>query len=284
MTAWARRSTRRHLRILAFHGVPDLMQFQRVLDEVLRYYTPVSETDVAQALAGERPLAPNPVWFTFDDGLPSTFAAGALLQDRGVSATSFVCPSVIDTEDLLWFQVWDRCSELGLIETAEQERFSLGRLKRLPDRERREETDVLNDRLSTGADKAPVQADQAMLEGWVAQGHSIGNHTWDHPLLDQCEPDEQRDQVERAHVDLVNRGFTPKFLAYPNGNWAPDAEAAAIDLGYVGSLMFDHRLTERSQPRHRLSRLRIDSDVSERRAASILSGAHPTAVHLVPGM
>lgn len=281
--ALARRATPHRLRILAFHGVPDLARFEQLLDELLLDYAPVSAGDVRSALDGEGELPRFPVWFTFDDGLPSTFQAGRALADRAIQATAFVCPAVLDTNQYLWFQVWERCRKAGLLDGEDEgKRFALGRLKALPDEERRLETDVLHARLTSAGDQPPPQADQAMLEAWVRQGHDLGNHTWDHPMLDQCSPEEQREQVISAHRGLEARGFTPRFLAYPNGNGSGPAADAAAELGYAGSLLFDHRLTDLSGDRHRLSRLRLDSDAGTRRAASVASGAHSSAMHLVP--
>lgn len=187
--AAARRATRGDLRILAFHGVPDFKRFADLLDAVTAQYVPVSASQVERALGGEELLPPYPVWFTFDDGLPSTFAAGELLARHGVRATAFVCPGVLDTDRLLWFQVRQRCLELYLL-TDEDPRFALSRLKSLNDAERRAETDVLQLRLVAAGATSPRQADQRMLETWIAQGHDIGNHTWDHPMLDQCSPED----------------------------------------------------------------------------------------------
>jgi len=281
--AAARRATRGDLRILAFHGVPDFKRFADLLDAVTAQYVPVSASQVERALGGEELLPPYPVWFTFDDGLPSTFAAGELLARHGVRATAFVCPGVLDTDRLLWFQVRQRCLELYLL-TDEDPRFALSRLKSLNDAERRAETDVLQLRLVAAGATSPRQADQRMLETWIAQGHDIGNHTWDHPMLDQCSPEDQRDQVFRAHHALESRGISPRFLAYPNGNGSSVAGDAAAELGYGGSVLFNHKLTRLDADRNRLSRLRMDATAGRRRAASILSGAHPAAVHLLPGL
>lgn len=272
--------TSSQLRILAFHGVPDRLKFERILDEILRSYTPVSEDRVASALSGGPALPPRPVWVTFDDGLPSAFACAALLARRGIRATAFVCPSVIDSDERLWFQTWADAQAAGVLQSAEWEELSLSRMKSFSDEERRAATAILSARLAKVLPGGFEQATQKTLEEWLSAGHFIGNHTWDHPLLNRCTADEQRAQVVKAHEDLVRRGFAPRFLAYPNGNSAPAAADAARELGYQGSLLFDHRLTKRTCDRQQLSRLRIDSDVSTRRAASILSGAHSALFHL----
>lgn len=278
----ARSLTPNRLRILAFHGVPDLHQFELLLDEILSHYTAVSEDEVVASIEGDLELPRLAAWFTFDDGLPSTLAAGPALARRGIRATAFVCPSVLDTAEPLWFQTWEQAESEGLLETPEfQAELSLSRMKTMPDHDRRKATEDLIQRLGSRGVGEFEQASQAMLTDWVKVGHYVGNHTWDHPLLDQCSPPSQREQVTRAHADLVGRGFCPRFLAYPNGNVAQGSVEAARELGYVGSVLFDHRLARiGSGDTHHLSRLRIDSDADTRRTSSILSGAHSAMLHL----
>jgi peptidoglycan/xylan/chitin deacetylase (PgdA/CDA1 family) len=113
---------------------------------------------------------------------------------------------------------------------------------------------------------------------WVAAGHSLGNHTWDHPLLDRCEPDEQRRQVAQAHEWITGK-FDPDHLlfAYPNGNRTALSERVLRELGYRGAVLFDHRLSNLSEPL-RISRLRSNADGNLARFRATLSGVHP-ALH-----
>lgn len=276
------RLTRRKLRILAFHGIADMARFTVLVDAILDRYTPVTQAQVSQAFRGLAALPDNPVWFTFDDGEPSVFEAGDMLAQRGVEATAFVCPAVIGTDQLLWFQTLARCLEQGLIKTVERDRFSYARFKVLSDDLRRSETDLLERRLASDGVVPPAQVETDDLERWLSLGHQIGNHTWDHPCLDHCTPDEQAAQVCRAHDWLAEQGIPVRFFAYPNGNWASASAAEARNLGYEASLLFDHRLAAVAGPTDRVSRLRINADASVRRGLSILSGAHSAMFHLLP--
>lgn len=274
----ARSLTGERLRVLAFHGVPDLVQFERMVSEIRQRYTPVSADDVANALERGGALPRYPVWFTFDDGLPSTFKAGAMLAQHGVRATAFVCPAVLESPRLLWFQVVEACASNGLLSGEEREAYSLSRLKLMSDIDRRAVIDGLSERL--GASSVTLEhATVGKVRHWVEQGHDVGNHTWDHPMLDQCTPAQQRTQVASAHDWFEKNGFDVRFFAFPNGNWASDAAAQARDVGYVGSLLFDHRLTDLRVDPHMLSRLRIDSDAEVPRALGILSGLHSGLFH-----
>jgi peptidoglycan/xylan/chitin deacetylase (PgdA/CDA1 family) len=274
----------RPLRILAFHGVTDLDRFDDLVRAICLAYRPVSADDVASALRGDAELPDHPVWFTFDDGLASTFQAGQLLAHHGVRATAFVCPGVIGSgRGWLWFQAVQSALSNGLVDLADEPKYNLGNLKALPDDERRILVDILIERLSQAGELPPPAAKVGDLRVWCQQGHTVGNHTLDHPCLDTCSPDEQRRQIQSAHRELVAWGIEPQFFAYPNGNWTAESAEVVHDLDYVGALLFDHRLAKNKSESTRLSRLRIDSDAPPRRAMSILSGAHSFAYHLSPG-
>jgi peptidoglycan/xylan/chitin deacetylase (PgdA/CDA1 family) len=115
---------------------------------------------------------------------------------------------------------------------------------------------------------------------WRELGHFVGNHTWDHPCLDRCEPWEQREQILKGHSWLKTVGLLAhEVFAYPNGDWTPVAEGMLEELGYEVAVLFDHKLA--SLPGHplRLSRLRLDASAPAERFRAIISGAHPWAMH-----
>lgn len=282
VTEVARRLTGGRLRIFGFHGVDDLGHFDVVVDEILRRYVPVSADEVAGSLRGGDPLPENAVWFTFDDGLASTFTAGPLLAAHGITATAYVCPGVIDRPGRLWFQTFEAALAAGLVPEAHVASMR-ARLKAMPDEERRETIARFADRLEGDRSLEEGQTAERVgvddLRRWVALGHTVGNHTWDHPCLDTCTEQEQEEQIVRAHEALTGWGLAATHFAYPNGNHTARAEQALRELDYRTGLLFDHRLTRLEHPL-RLSRLRIDSDATTRRARSIASGAHSGLLHL----
>lgn len=270
-----RKLTPRSLRILAFHGVDDPAHFEHLLRRILAICTPVNGDDITAWVTVRKPLPRYPVWFTFDDGLKTTFLAAELLASYGIQATCFVNPESIKDQSLLWFQTLDEISRQGKLGPQERERFSTARLKAIPDEARRAEIRELSARLESRELAATTKSGSVddMIR-WREMGHEIGNHTWDHPCLSQCPIDVQRSQITKAHEWLTRKGFSPRFMAYPNGDWTRDASAIATSLGYVASVLFDHRLNHSLGDPQRLSRLRLDADASVSRADSIVSGSH----------
>jgi peptidoglycan/xylan/chitin deacetylase (PgdA/CDA1 family) len=250
-------ATGARLRVLGYHGVerPDVLDAQ--LAWIRRHLVPVALDDVVAALDGTRALPRRAVWVTFDDGEPSVVEVGLpVLERHGVRATMFVCPSVIGTTAPLWWQ--------GIDDAA-----TIRRLKTMPDPERRRAAAAI-------ADRAPVaQLTIDQLRRFATAG-DIGNHTWDHPLLDGCADDEQRQQVRRAHEWLTDvLGRPPIAFAYPNGNRAAAARDELVRLGYRVAVLHDHRVA-RLGDQLALSRLRVGDHVTPARFAAVASGVHST--------
>jgi peptidoglycan/xylan/chitin deacetylase (PgdA/CDA1 family) len=280
------RVTARHLRIVAYHGIPDPAVFARQLDHIRTRYAPVSGAAVARAVELGGGLPSRAVWVTFDDGRPDAVdVALPLLVRRQIPATLFVCPGVVGTTEPFWWDVVESAVRLGVEPELDGRRWSdpktlVRRLKTLSDRKRRAFVAELRCALDAHRGCASVQLSVDQLREWVSHDYEVGNHSWDHPCLDRCTPSEQEWQVMRAHEGLRDLlGRRPDLFAYPNGNWASETDRVVRRLGYRVALLCDHRLVGDRPDRFRLSRLRVDSDASLPRTRAILSGAHPAAFH-----
>jgi peptidoglycan/xylan/chitin deacetylase (PgdA/CDA1 family) len=186
----------------------------------------------------------------------------------------FICPGMVDTTRPYWWQI---------VESIAPERVRA--LKSIPDDQRlaevsRWEAEVVE---RDGVPPARPQLTTDQLSRWIGAGYDVGNHTWDHPMLDQCSTAEQRRQIVDAHEWILERA-EPEHLvfAYPNGNVADESAATLSRLGYAVDALFDHRVCRRTQG-GRLSRLRSNADANLARFRSIASGVHPTIHALRPG-
>ena len=269
-------ASRRRLRVLAYHGIGDADRFEQQLRHLVRHYTPVGSTQVLRWLHEHEALPPRAVWVTFDDGVEDVVRLGLpLLQRNGVPATLFVCPGLIDTEGLHWWQAVERAARLGLLDAPEAE--VLRRMKAATDEDRRVELAEIELRLAaTAAGVSGAQLTSDDLRAWLAAGNDLGNHSFDHPRLDRCVPADQEQQVRRAHEWLEQfLDDPPRLFAWPDGDPADAALRTLRTLEYEAVLVCDHRLVSGDADAMALSRLRIDADASVDRFRSVVSGAHP---------
>ena len=185
---------------------------------------------------------------------------------------------MIDSTEPFWWEV----IEMAIAEKVELEGRLVGpgelsRLKLVHNNERRVQVQKIGEALEDRIGRPPIgeQLTTGDLHRWVAAGNSLGNHTWDHPLLDMCEPQEQRRQIVVAHDWLADR-FSPKDLlfAYPNGNYSPAAEAILRELGYAVGVLFDHRVHRGRNPLY-MSRIRVNSADGLSEFKAKVSGIHP---------
>jgi peptidoglycan/xylan/chitin deacetylase (PgdA/CDA1 family) len=267
------------LRIVAYHRVTDAAAFDRQLAWLAGAYRPVGEEAVRAALGGERPLPERAVWVTFDDGDPTVVDAGLeVLARHRVPATLYVCPGLVEAQAPPWWEVVLAAGRAGVGAQVDGRALIGGELvtalKRVPDPRRREAVAELAPAAEPElADRVAVT--RSDLGRWLDAGHAVGNHTWDHPCLDRCSPDEQRDQIVRGHrwvADLLG-GAIPTF-AYPNGDRTDHAQGVLADLGCDVALLFDHALARVPGDGLNLSRLRLDADAPVGRARAVVSGAH----------
>lgn len=277
VTSVVRSVTGHLLRIVAYHHVPDRAAFRAQLEVLARHHRFVTADDVLAAHAGRR-LPRSALWLTFDDGHPDVMDCLDDLARHHASACLFACPGLLDTDEPFWWQVLELAAARGAMGDDEAEALRL-RLKEVPDPERREQIATLKDQVEadTGTPLRVTQLSSAQLATWAAAGHEVGNHSWDHALLDRCTTAQQRHQVQAAHDRLVAGGYQPRFFAFPNGNRAEAAERLIRELGYAPPLMFDHRLADPGPGARFLSRLRLDTDAPGQRARAITSGTHPLA-------
>lgn len=282
VTAAARRFTEGKLRILAYHGVDDPESFGEQMECLARSYTPVSEHAVADALHRGGALPAGAAWVTFDDGDPSVVEHGLpVLRRLGIPATMFVCPGLIETGEPFWWRVTEWAAEArpDLAAAIGGAGDSTEHVKTIADPDRRAVIAGLLEAHDDANDTRPSswrQLDDQEIAGWLEAGMALGNHSWDHPCLDRCDPEAQREQIRRTHGWLTDRlGRAPRSFAYPNGNFSDVVDAVVAELGYEIGVLYDNRLTALDSPPLQLSRLMLESHDAPERLRGVLSGAQP---------
>jgi peptidoglycan/xylan/chitin deacetylase (PgdA/CDA1 family) len=283
----SRRAAARRLAVLAYHGVDDAGQFARQLDLLVERTRPVDLDAVLDAVHGRARLPERALLVTFDDGHRSVLERGLpLLRERGIPAVLFVLPGVVGTDRPFW---WTEVTELVRVVAPSDWSGTdpadlVRRLKQLPDDDRRSVVERLRGVGRPAMRQPQLRADE--LQHLQESGVEIGNHTWSHPCLDRCDDDVLRAEIRKAHLTLTDvLGRPPRVFAYPNGNWDGRAERELQRLGYRAAFLFDHRLTRLTTAHPlRLSRLRVNSDSSLNRLATIVSGLHPVLHHARGGV
>lgn len=267
----------RRLRILAYHEVDSPELFHRQMSWLTSQFDPVPLHRCLDHESRAR-LPERPIVVTFDDGDPSIVeTALPYLEEFGVKATAFICPGVVDTTDAYWWQVVDAAIDSGVDFESLIDGPAIARLKSVPDLDRLRLVDQIAKKMeaTTGQKARKRQITSEQLRVWVDAGHQLGNHTWDHPILDMCTDDEQRRQIMLAHGWLVDFAGECDVFAYPNGTTSDHVPVVLTELGYRMALLFDHRISSESDPRFQVSRIRVNGHDPLEVFRAKVSGVHP---------
>lgn len=269
--------------VLAFHGVEDPENFATLMDFIVRTRHPLAIDDLDEALYRGHRLPRKSVLVTFDDGHRSILEhALPILVERSIPSVAFIVAGLVSTEKDFW---WSETSNLvragGVAAGLEDldERELVRHLKNVDNDRRLAIIDQLRQSAPTPA-QPRRQLSWEELRTLVRSGVTIGNHTWSHPCLNRCNARTIRDEIERAHQAVSNiADEETRWFAYPNGDWDSAAESVLVELGYRIGFLFDHRPADVNLPPLRVSRLRVNSDTTADRFATILSGLHPAIHH-----
>lgn len=267
--------TSHRLRVVAYHDVPAPATFATHLDLLVDRYTVVSGEQVVAALHRGHRLPRGALWITFDDGRRSVVDNGLpVLVERGISATAFVCPGLVESGDPYWWSTVESAVQRGPVEfdgRIWRDRRLVTHLKGVDDDERRAFVESLPPTLT----EADPSLDLDALRRWADSGMEVGNHTWDHPCLPRCTTDVQRTQILDAQRWLEDHLGTPcHTFAYPNGDADRSARDILATLDDIVAVAFDHRLNRVTPDTLAVSRLRLDTDAREDRVRAVLGGAH----------
>lgn len=73
-----------------------------------------------------------------------------------------------------------------------------------------------------------------LVKRMIAEGHTVGNHTWSHPSLPECTPDELYSELSLLHEYVrKNFGYEMYVMRPPKGEFSERVLACAKELGYT---------------------------------------------------
>jgi peptidoglycan/xylan/chitin deacetylase (PgdA/CDA1 family) len=225
--------------------------FERQVALLARRYRCVRMDDVAEAMAGGRPLPAEAVVITFDDGYRDNYeAAYPILRKHAVPAMFYLATGCLEDGPPLWTSevrhlVQSGCrptvvvSTIGAtldVRTPEARDCAIRMLKKtmvaLP-REAREEClrELRAWSGSGGAAPRGTMLTWAQVREMRRGGMDIGAHTVTHPLLPSIPAVEAQDEIVRSRLELQERLREPvRHFSYPNPGDGIHADVAVADL------------------------------------------------------
>lgn len=78
------------------------------------------------------------------------------------------------------------------------------------------------------------QRNPELVKRMIKEGHTIGNHTWSHPSLPDCSPDELYSELSLLHEYVKEEfGYEMYVMRPPMGEFSERVLACAKELGYT---------------------------------------------------
>jgi poly-beta-1,6-N-acetyl-D-glucosamine N-deacetylase len=244
----------RRLRVLAYHTVPDPKAFEKQINYLKSNFTIISIEDLRNHLFKNKSLPEYPVLITFDDGDISVKENGLpLLKKHKLPSVMFVITSLVDTNKMFWCrQVEHVLQENG--SSYNQARAKVIELKNSKNYKRVEFVNSLR------VVKSPQLKKEDLLRMEV-EGMFVANHTHTHPMIDNCNIEEVKEELYLSRICFENWGLNGySVFAYPNGNWDTKNEELLKKEKIKMAFLFDHNINKIKINPMRISRLRVDAD------------------------
>ena len=182
--------------VLLMHDVrkKDHDRFRRLLRRLSNDYELVAYRQAVAMIRSGKVEKPT-LSFSFDDGYRSCWDAAEILEQFGVTAMFFVCPSIIESS------------------ISEQAHVCRERMLREP-------TPFLT---------------WSEIESLKNRGHEFGSHTLTHPRVDTLRSGQLHDELGASKIRIAKKLGSCEHFAWPYGRFAHFSAAAylaSLDVGY----------------------------------------------------
>jgi len=256
------------LKILAYHSINNLANFENQLKYIKNNYSVISILDLRLFFENNQKLPNKPLLITFDDGDLSVYEnAFPLLRKYNLPAILFVITELIDSKKSFW---WDEI-EYYLGKTKGNKK--VWEVKEWPNKEREE----FMEKLRKNSHKPLLKYEQ-LTTPQLREMHSadicIANHSHTHPMFNQCTVNELENEIAESTTILKTKGFTSDVFAYPNGNFSIGSERRLQEFDTKLAFLFDHKINVGKIDPLRISRLSVDDTIPLVKFKFILSGLH----------
>lgn len=243
-------------------------QLTRVLTVLTPYYQFISLPEATEMLVGTRPLVPNGLVLTFDDGYRNnlTFAL-PVLRRFNAPATIFLCTGNVTEQKPFWFDRLDyaiqsachetislsEIPELAEIDFASREALASSFIAFVQKERQRYSTDrAMRSAMADLADRMEQRSGHGLAEIFDNDACSVltwdevqkatpevhfGSHGVDHPLLGLVPLDVARQElVASREIIELHTGRPCVDLAYPNGSFNNEVISLAKTCGYASAV------------------------------------------------
>lgn len=218
------------LHIKHLYEYKNIKQFTADLDYLLRYFKPISVSEIVQSITSKNKLPPNTFLLTFDDGLREVFDIIApILYKKSIPAVFFINPGFLDNKKLFYrFKlsliidtiikknndpVILKESNVILKKKFQSTTELIVHLRGIMD-----ENEIVLNELAVKLgfnfaeylkEKKPYLTTEQVNE-LSRQGFTIGSHSWDHPYYKFLSREEQKMQTIKS-AEYVKTSFRPGY-------------------------------------------------------------------------
>lgn len=261
--------------------------FEAHVRYLARHYNVLPLPEVVGRLRDGRPLPPNTVVFTFDDGYADNLEAARTLSRHGLSGTFYLTAGCLAGGEPFWpseiralipalprpvfrLEAGGTSVELRLATEADREAAirtvtRLFKSRPIPVRE------ALRERLRAAAGTGPIPSPMLRwedVEEMQRLGMTIGAHTLTHPNLPSAGLEAARVEIAGSKARLEDRlGTEVTMFSYPNGGaeqyYTPEVQRIVRDVGLLCATTSRNGLVAPSSDLYALERVRIGGNLED---------------------
>lgn len=226
----------------------------------------LSQQDVLEIAEKKQPFPKGGVVITVDDGWQSNKKnVVGVANKHEIPITIFVSTEPVENGSFWW----------PIIENAQKEglsNYSVGALKKMPNREREEIVKKLKKKLPQKREALTVKEIKEIASSKYV---NIGGHTASHPILINCNDDEvfaelsvSREKLKKWTNSEVNS------FAYPNGDYGQREIDCLKDTGYIlaYTIKANYLTKDKLQNLHELPRFCVFENISKAEAICRMLG------------
>jgi peptidoglycan/xylan/chitin deacetylase (PgdA/CDA1 family) len=257
------------LRVLAYHDIIDTVIFEQQLCWLKSRYQIIDINFLKEHLFENKPLPPNSLLITLDDGDISVFnKALNIFKKYQIPSCLFIVTELIDSKKDFWWDTIKKNEKKKGLSGMEVMKI-INYNKSIPNEKRLENLKKYHPTF-----KKQLTNDQ--LKILEENSVYIANHSHTHPMFNKLDVKSIHKELREAKIFFDNQTIGDySVFAYPNGNYNESAEHVLETNGIKIAFLFDHKLNRKDLNPLRISRIAVDSNTELSEFKTKVSGLHP---------